>query len=172
MINNKLLLNLFQPKQYQGWTLIEMGAVSVVVGILAAMAFPSMSGMMARNDLRSDFDEVKAAIQEAQRNAIKRGASCVVTIASSGISASPAGCINSVPSLSTGTTISTVGYGTPATIEFSYKGNPTMTGTVDTDRFLIMAKTGTPDRKCLVISEGIGIMRGGNWDGTNCTTSL
>ena len=171
----KLILRTLSSKpessRSPGWTLIEMAAVSVVVGILAAMSFPSMAGMMARNDLRSDFQEVKSAIAEAQRNAIKRGDSCIVTIAAN-VSATPPGCISLIPTLATGTTISTVGYGTPATITFSYKGNPTMTGTVDTDRFLVMAKTGTSDRKCLVISEGIGIMRGGSWDGTTCTTEL
>ena len=154
-----------------GWTLIEMAAVSVVVGIMAAMSFPSMAGMMARNDLKGNTQSVKSALQEAQRTAIKRGQSCTVTIASN-LSALPVGCISSTPNLATNTTISTVGYGSPATIAFSYKGNPTMTGTVDTDRFIILSNSGTSDRKCIAISEGIGIMRSGNWDGANCTTGL
>ena len=170
-MNSKLLLKLLQTQQNQGWTLIEMAAVSVVVGIMAAMSFPSMAGMMARNDLRGNAQSVQSALQEAQRTAIKRGQSCTVTIAAN-LSALPAGCISSTPNLATNTTISTSGYGSPATITFSYKGNPTMTGTANTDRFIIVSNTRTSDRKCIAISEGIGIMRSGNWNGTNCTTGL
>ena len=121
---------LFLPKPLavpnQGWTLMEMAIVSVIVGILSSLAIPSMMSAKGKNDLRSAMGQVKGAIQEAQRSAIKNGQSCTViinpttssasvTVSGTSVSVnaktiagSPAGCISSTVSITdTDTTFTT-----------------------------------------------------------------
>jgi prepilin-type N-terminal cleavage/methylation domain-containing protein len=160
----------------QGWSLLEMAVVSVIVGILASMAIPSMMSGMGKNQLQSSMGQVKGAIQEAQRAAIKNGQSCTVTITGTTVSGSPAGCISS-PITSNDTSgkeislkiLSSGSLVTPPSgteIVFSYKGNTTNTITI------VLASTKTTTQTCLAISSGIGIMRSGTYSGGNCNSSF
>jgi Tfp pilus assembly protein FimT len=149
----------------QGWTLIEMAAISVITGILASMTIPSMVGLMAKNSLQSSMGQVKGAIQEAQRAAIKSGASCTVTIDTTAktVMGSPVGCITSPVTLSSDMTLTTA----TTSFSFSYKGNTTSSPTI------VLGSIKTSTKPCLAISAGIGIMRSGfSPDGTSCTSSL
>lgn len=159
----------------QGWTLIEVGVVVIIVSILASLAFPSFGKMQARNQLRGAMSQVQVAFQEAQRNAIKKGSSCEITInASNGTIAQDtdsanSGCIPNpvvIPN-DQGITMAS----TSTTITFSYKGNPSSTNLDAGNNELITLShdiTSLEDR-CLVIASGIGIMRSGYYDGTDCT---
>ena len=135
----------------QGWTLIEMAIVSVIVGILASLAIPSMMSGMGKNEVKSALGQVKGSIQEAQRAAMKNGKSCWVSIGSSSISTDntrtdptqtanattnpPNICITSPVTLSTGITLraesvsgSTItALSLPQNLIFSYRGNPSNT---------------------------------------------
>jgi prepilin-type N-terminal cleavage/methylation domain-containing protein len=178
---------LFLPKPLavpnQGWTLMEMAIVSVIVGILASLAIPSMMSGMGKNDLKSAMGQVKGAIQEAQRSAIKNGQSCTViinpttssasvTVSGTSVSVnaktiagSPAGCISSTVSITdTDTTFTTPT--TATSFSFSYKGNTT------TDLTVALQSAKTTQKYCLVVSSGIGIMRSGTYSGTTCTSSF
>jgi type II secretory pathway pseudopilin PulG len=66
----------------RGWTLLEALVVVLMVGILSAIGFPSLLELMAKQALKEDLHEVKGALQEIQRNAIKKGRACQVTITS------------------------------------------------------------------------------------------
>ncbi|AGF52270.1 slr1929 [Synechocystis sp. PCC 6803] len=171
----KLVFNPHPSTSSQGWTLIEIGVVTVIVGILAAMAFPSLAGIQARNQVRSRMIEVRAAVQEAQRNAIKRGATCTVTIdvaaRSVRLPTSPptpmAGCLNNPVSIPTSEQISFLepSSGT-VDISFSYKGNTVNSQTI------VLGSSRTSYEPCLVISSGLGIVRSGSRVGGNCVTGL
>ena len=76
--------------------------MAVVAGILATLVMPSMMGMMGRSFLQSTASQVKGAFQEAQRAAIRNGSTCTVNVASTGITGSPAGCITSPVTLTSG----------------------------------------------------------------------
>lgn len=143
-----------------------MGAVSVVVGILAAMAFPSMAGMQGRNQLKGTMSEVKGAFREAQRNAIKKGTSCEVTITPSppAITATPAGCISSSINFPNGVSITEPTSVT--TVTFTYKGN------VATAQTVVLDSTKTVDDRCLEIAAGLGLMRSGLYSSGACNTSF
>jgi prepilin-type N-terminal cleavage/methylation domain-containing protein len=161
----------------QGWTLIEVGVVTVIVGILAAIAFPNLAGIQARNQLRSATNDVKAALQQAQKNAIKRGATCRVDITvSSGTvqsGTSTTGCVNNPVNLSS--SYNGIGLVSSLTsIDFSYKGNPTFTPAPSpvVDQVIRLSSTGTSDVRCLVISEQLGIIRSGTYSGTTCTPGV
>jgi len=141
-----------------------MAIVSVIVGILASMAIPSMMSGMGKSSLKSSIGQVKGAIQEAQRNAIKKGQSCEVRIISNRITGSPAGCITSPVTLSSEITVNDGA--AVSNFSFSYKGNTT------SDRTIFLSSNKTTQKYCLVISSGIGIMRSGTYSGTTCTSSF
>lgn len=155
----KLFLN--SPSN-KGWTLIEMAAVAIVTGILAALAMPSMMGMKARQDLTANLGRVKGNIQEAQRAAMRKGQSCTVNLTSSGISGSPSGCISDPYTATNGVSLTN----SASSFNFSYKG------TTPNEITIILASTNTSDQKCVIISAGLGILRSGNYNGTNCVSSF
>ena len=146
--------------------MIEMAIVSVIVGILASLAIPSMMSGIGKNDLKSAMGQVKGAIQEAQRAAIKNGQSCTVTIDSTAktLTGSPAGCISSPVTLASTMTLSIPTGSSP--FSFSYKGNTT------SDLTIVLASTKTTQQYCLVVSSGIGIMRTGTYSSSTCTSSF
>ena len=164
----------------QGWTLIEVAAVTIVVGILAAMSFPSMAAMQAKNQLRSTMSEVESAFREAQRNAMKRGATCSVSIAAGAgsagtIGSTTPGCIPLSVTMPNNVTLAS----TSATISFSYKGNPSsanIDATTPSDEVIrVFSSITSVEQRCLVISRGIGLMRSGYWNPSgsgSCTTAL
>lgn len=149
-------------KNNQGFTMIEILTVVVIIGILSAIAAPSFLGMLNKNKLSNALAQVRGALQEAQREAINKSKTCEVTI--------PEGndqTINSTPSdcLVTGSrTLKDINIehvtGT-GKIEFDFKGrtNVSSAGTI---------RLSVPDtsltQKCLVVSEGLGIIRTGNYD--------
>jgi type II secretory pathway pseudopilin PulG len=135
-----------------------MAIVSVIVGILSSLAIPSMMSGMGKNDLKSAMGQVKGAVQEAQRAAIKKGQSCTVTL-TTGTSATvtgSSGCISSTVQLASTITLSIPTGSSP--FSFSYKGNTT------SDLTITLASTKTTQKYCLVVSSGIGIMRSGVYD--------
>jgi hypothetical protein len=151
-----------------------MAVVSVIVGILASITIPSMVGLMAKNSLESSMSQVKGAIQEAQRSAIKNGQSCTINLSATAVSSTNTStnvCMTSPVTLSSGTTLATSPSGTTAFL-FSYKGNPNNSTNNFTGLTIILSSTKTVEQRCLVISSGIGIMRSGTYSGTTCTSSL
>ena len=127
--------------------------------------------MMGRSFLQSTASQVKGAFQEAQRAAIRNGSTCTVNVASTGITGSPAGCITSPVTLtsgmnltantrpfSTSSTITPVGL--PSSVSFSYKGNPNNSGELTV---VLTFTTRTTEQRCVVIAAGIGIMRSGTY---------
>lgn len=168
-----------------------MAVVAVIAGILAVVATPSMLGSMRKSELQATANQVKGALREAQRAAIRNGSGCTATISSTSpqILGTTAGCITSPVALSSGITLSatsTTSGGSvtnltlPQSLSFSYKGNPSNADELT----LILAPpeaTGlTPaqitargiERRCIVISVGIGIMRSGTYNDTTCTSTL
>jgi Tfp pilus assembly protein FimT len=164
--------------------MIEMAIVSVIVGILASLAIPSMMSGIGKNQLQSSMGQVKGALQEAQRSAIKNGVSCTViinpttttasvTVSGTAVSAgarsitgSPAGCISNPVSIPDNTQITFTTPLAATSFSFSYKGNTT------TDLTIALQSAKTSQRYCLVVSSGIGIMRTGTYSGTTCTSAF
>ena len=167
---------LFLPKPLavpnQGWTMIEMAIVSVVVGILASLAIPSMMSGIGKNQLQSSMGQVKGALQEAQRSAIKNGISCTVSINPTArtVTGSPAGCISSPVSIPDNTEITFTTPTAATSFSFSYKGNPSITS----ELIIALQSAKTSQKYCLAVSSGIGIMRTGTYNSStsNCTSSF
>ncbi|MBB3231874.1 GspH/FimT family pseudopilin [Halomonas stenophila] len=64
-------MNAGDKKRHSGFTLIELLVAIAMVAILATMAVPSFQGMMIRNQLTTDFNQVLTGIHYARSEAIK-----------------------------------------------------------------------------------------------------
>lgn len=181
----RFIQKLFPPKPLavpnQGWTLIEMLVVTIITGIFAALAAPSMMGMMGKADVSNAINQVKSGLQESQRIAMSKGTSCTVNLGSSASpptltsSSATVGCLSEVRTLPK--SVIMLENFTNDTVSFSYKGNTTSSGTV-----VVVASNRQGEARCLVISNGLGIMRTGTYSGSvasgatisagSCTTVL
>ena len=174
-----------EPKQVnpQGWTLLELAIVAVIAGVLASLAIPSMMAMTAKSKVQAGLAQVKGALQEAQRNAIRMGKECKVavnagsnspsiTVAANVAGNSYAGCLSQTVVLND---LSLLENFNGTNIRFSYKGNTNNWGTI------IIHSPNTNTKYCLAIS-ALGIMRSGVYTGAvtdatstysdNCKSSL
>ncbi len=75
-----MLLWLARKKRNSGFTLIEMLVTIIIVGVIAAISAPNLAGLLNRYRVNSALEEVEGAIKEAQKQAMRSGKSCTITI--------------------------------------------------------------------------------------------
>ncbi len=151
----------------QGFTLIETTIIVVIVGILSAIAAPSFLGMLNRNKVNDALVQVRGALQEAQREAMRKSKSCSVTINTTNKKVTGPCLVTGARALPDGVEIATTTNINNNQIQFSYKGTITLSdaGTV------VMFNSNTSQKKCLVISKPLGIIRVGNYSGATSADS-
>lgn len=157
------------PKKNTGFTLFEMLATVIVVGVIAAVAAPNLIGLLNRNRVNEAITQIEGAIKEAQKQAVRDGSSCTITINNSsdgndtdnGISG---GCLLSDRSLDDRIDFNS----SRTTLTFSGKGNITIdpANGLPTPVFVVFMSNGTNQQKCLVIENSLGIVRTGDYLGT------
>lgn len=160
----------------QGFTMIEVIVVLIIIGILSAIMAPSFLSMFNKNKVNDTLEQVRGALREAQREAIRKSKSCAVTLDTTNKKISSPCLVTGDRTLTNGVAILTHDLdGTPPSVTFSMRGSTTNSGLI-----IVQMSDGSTDKKgCLVISEGPGIMRTGVYNGSttsissgNCTTSL
>ena len=148
----------------KGFTLIETLVTAVIIGVIAAIAAPNLIGLMNATRVKEGIAQIEGAIKEGQRQAIRLGKRCTVTvdtvnneITAQTVEATPVNCLLSNRELNDSLEIET----NDAVITFSSKGIPDNT----TDSiFVVHMPNGTNERRCLVITPGLGIMRTGEYN--------
>jgi type II secretory pathway pseudopilin PulG len=143
---------------------MEVVIVALMVGILSAIGFPSLLELMAKQALKEDLHEVKGALQEIQRNAIKKGRACQVTITSHAVQASPSSCLPSAVDLDDSSHLELVNFPGPG-LQVSYRGTLHIGGG---DNLILFHHAQTSQKYCLALSEPLGLLRPGVWSGSTC----
>jgi prepilin-type N-terminal cleavage/methylation domain-containing protein len=140
-----------------GFTLAESLIVVAIVGILTAMAIPSMSAAINRAKLAQATDMVVASLQEAQREAIRRNRSCTLTLDKVAHKiVGQQGCLLSGDRvLPDEIDLSYTGAGN---IQYGIRGNTT------TNQSVVLAIRNIPNARCLTVSAPLGIIRLGRYN--------
>jgi prepilin-type N-terminal cleavage/methylation domain-containing protein len=147
-----------------GFTLIESLIVVSIVGILLAMAIPSLIAAQNRAKLAQATEIVVASLQQAQREAIRRNQSCTLTLDKINRKiAGQQGCLLSgdrnLPD-----PIDLDYTGIAGSIQYGIHGNTT------TNKSVFLAIRDSPNNtRCLTISAPLGIIRLGSYDATSNT---
>lgn len=184
------LLNVTKHRNDEGFTLLEVLTVVVIIGIISAIASPGMLGFLARSKVTAAQGELQGLLQEAQRSAIRESDSCSITLPATNSKSSDQA--DSVLSVSA----SCVGTGKQeleevlirhnfADVSPTYDGTATFTaelfnyqGSTDESLVIPLGETSgnliivlstesdsTISQKCIVVSDGLGLIRAGNYSG-------
>ena len=148
----------------KGFTLIETLATVVIIGIVAAIAAPNLLGLMNSTRVKQGIAQIEGAIKEGQKQAIRLGKQCQVTIDTANkritaqtVEATPVNCLLSNRELNDSLEIAT----NDTAIIFNSKGTP---DNATESIFVVHMPNGTSERRCLVITPGLGIMRTGEYN--------
>lgn len=72
----------FRSKGNEGFTLVEMIAAVIIVGVIASIAAPNLLGMFNQTRVKDGLGQIEAAIKEAQKLAKRQGKTCIVSLGS------------------------------------------------------------------------------------------
>jgi prepilin-type N-terminal cleavage/methylation domain-containing protein len=179
----------------QGFTLLEILVALAITGILAALTLPNLSAWLNSNKVKEATDSIQLALEDAQRQAIRRGRNCTINFTNptgtdptvySQITASEPGCL--VATNTNGGFLSLPQevfmvvnnfplQGSSPGVQFSFRGHvPGLTFDPPEDQAIIVlypAADATADpypnqeKKCLVIASMLGIIKQGTYNGTS-----
>ncbi|WP_029315172.1 Tfp pilus assembly protein FimT/FimU [Acaryochloris sp. CCMEE 5410] len=80
MLPNNLKLPPYSLSPVSGFTLIEKMVIVAILGIVASISAPGVWGMLNRAKLKQTVAEVRTALNETQREAIRGNKVCTVTL--------------------------------------------------------------------------------------------
>jgi prepilin-type N-terminal cleavage/methylation domain-containing protein len=181
----------------QGFTLLEILVALAITGILAALTGPNLSAWLNSNKVKEATDSIQLALEDAQRQAIRRGRNCTINFTNptgtnptvySQITASEPDCL-----VATNTNASSLNLpqevfmvvdnfptlGSSPGVQFSFRGHvPGLTFVPRANQAIIVlypAANATADpypnqeKKCIVIASLLGIVKQGTYTGTSLT---
>jgi prepilin-type N-terminal cleavage/methylation domain-containing protein len=165
----------------RGFTLIEVMVVILMLGTLGAVAAPSILASYAQKKLDHSLEQLQTSLELSQAEAIKQGKKCQVylpdgdrIIAKCNVGSSGNMTSQSIPNIPDGLTVIALDSGitigsdlsnTPKKITYSFSGS------TDKNATIILSSKDTSLRKCLMISNGIGLIRTGNMLSSNCVNN-
>ena len=160
----------------RGFTMIETIIVILVIGILAAIATPSFLSWVRNKEVDDALAQVVGAFKEAQSEALRKGTGCRVnidtsskiisatTMASSADNCLPTGKRN-LKDASDAIQITTDFTGIDELI-FTHKK------TTPEDGIVVLFQPEASQQRCVVVSEGLGLIRTGFYQGNPTTPSI
>lgn len=147
--------NVINRKPEQGFTILEQIIIVIILGILAATSVPSVLSLYNRNQVDRAVNQVRGLLLQAQREAIRDSQGCNVTLRPSNDPPEVESCL-STRTLPEQVNINPID-GNELT--FQFKGN-----TKD-DIIISFSNSTVETEPCLEISEPLGIIRQGKFDG-------
>lgn len=157
------MANLRVKQSAQGFTLIEILIVTLMMGILASLASPSLLAFVERSKVNRAFANLSTALEATQQEAVKRSQSCTLQLPTNN---SENGVLNS-SCLTTGADALEnvkITYNGSGTINFNYRGNTNSQST------MVIYSEATNFKRCIVISTGIGMIRKGTYESNHLTS--
>lgn len=185
--------NVLCKDKERGFTLLEIAIVIAIIGILGAIVTPSFINIYNVNKVNEAIDKAKGAIQEAQNQAIRYSQRCRIQILNVGEND-----LNGVTNTSTDPIIKALPPATPPTasaskeesclvndtrilsgiklektrttwvISFDSKGRTD----ANSNATMVLSIPNVPQpRKCIAVSDGLGLIRSGEAVGMNCNTT-
>lgn len=158
-----LLYSVRKSDRGRGFTLVEMIVAVVIVGVLAAVSTPNLLGTYRRTQANAAINEVESAIKEAQRQAIRNGRQCNISINSSARTIKIADTTDDRDCLLTNRVLddSLVLNSNVSNITFSSRGNTT------NNALIRVTTNGENVDRCVVVTAGIGLIRSGSYRDTD-----
>ena len=144
----------------KGFTLIETLVVIIIIGILSAVAAPSFLGMLNKAKVNDAVAKMRGALQEAQREAIRKSKNCTVTVPSGTDPTVTSPCFITGVRTLTGIRIR-VNATSLGTITFNFQGRATTGGSDNQAIVLSLANDTSTQERCLMISSPLGLIRNG-----------
>ena len=158
-------------------TLLEIIITTVITGIIAALGTPSLMAMLQGDQVKQGVDQIQLALQDAQKQAIRHSKKCTIQIETKTDQdyfsldikdANDLGCLGGVDKeLPKGIEVVMNGNQLQGGVTFSFKGTTTEKGT-----FVVRPTRGKGEQRCLVISDGLGIMRTGIYDANAANNTI
>jgi prepilin-type N-terminal cleavage/methylation domain-containing protein len=188
-----MLLYNARRKVNQGFTLIEMMVVVIIIGVIASIAAPNFLGLLNQSRVKDALAQVEGAIKESQRQAIRQGKTCKIRFTSSGtgdnrsiVQVRPdetftlsggttkivkyTGCLLNNRELPNSVSLSLLnsGSGTLETIDSTNEIDLAFStkGNPDVQGIMVIEHPGTNTKKCIQIAGLLGNMITGDYDQT------
>lgn len=161
-------------KKDQGFTLIETTIILLLLGILTAIAAPSFLAYNSRKKVEGAATKVQGALQEAQREAIRRSKTCTIKVPNGNsqiLKSIPESCFVTGERELIGVNIAS-NLENSKEITFSFRGNSVikdLPSGADSGIIVLSMPDNSGKKRCLAIAEGIGIMRTGIYSGSNAS---
>lgn len=152
----------------QGFTLLEMLAAVGIVGIMIAIATPSLLATQASKKLSHSVEKLRENIEITQYQAIKKSKQCQVSIESSSRIAGSCNTTSSTTpdgwrseaNLENGISMT---WETPTSLVYNFRGITQNSGTI------ILSSDDVATRKCVKIDSGLGLTYTGTYNTTTAT---
>ena len=168
------------PRKESGFTLIEVLAVTVIIGIIGAIAVPNVLGQLNKARISDGVSQIEGAFREAKRQATSRKQSCTIQIGNVGgnvvVQNQAGSCLLETRQLPDGVTVTNNTGNATLAIAFSGKGNIGNTGTYippNTGNWTItVSHQDINSPQCLEIAGLFGDIQTGVVQGGNCNTDL
>lgn len=158
------MLLLSVRRNSQGFTLIEILVIVAIISILTAIATPSFFSLLSRKKVDDALAKVQGSLQEAQTEAIRKSRTCTVIVPEGNNVTLTSACLITGSRTLDEVAISSNLPLASKQITFSFRGNTINSGTI------VLAKSdGSGQRRCLIISNGIGLMRTGTYTGSTAS---
>ena len=163
-----MLAQLIRNHKSKGITLIEVLIVVIIIGVFVALGMPNFFSWFTKYNIEEALEEIEGALKEGQRQAMRQAIRCRIQIntADNRITGNPSKCLFSERKLRDDISITT-NFGSPASfpttfqLSFSYKGNYAGIG----GKIVVSDVNSSQNRQCLVMTNGLGIMRTGVYEG-------